>query len=71
MTHNTGSIDAPPQVDVEEMTKAEGRAMLAPRVADELHIPLDEFLRRLDAGEYDNTVDDRVLKLVMLAPFAR
>ena len=71
MTRHTGSIDALPGVVVENMSKTEGRALLEPRVRDELHISLEDFIQGVDAGEYDDTVDDRVLKLVMLVPFAR
>ncbi|NCT90267.1 hypothetical protein GXB85_04770 [Cellulomonas sp. APG4] len=57
--------------EIVEMNTAEGREMLSGQVQDHLGLGLDEFLERLDRGEYDDTEDDAVLRLVMLAPFAR
>lgn len=56
---------------VVEMSTEAGRAMLRGQVRDRLGITLDEFLDRVDRGDYDATDDDQVLRLVMLAPFAR
>lgn len=58
-------------VEVEEMTQDDGRRMLNEQTCDRLGITAEEFLRRLDAGEYQNTEDEQVLRLVMLAPFGR
>ncbi len=60
----------PSAVEVVEMSREAGRVMLGEQVADRLGISLDDFLARRDAGEYDDTDDDQVLRLVMLAPFA-
>jgi hypothetical protein len=58
-------------VPVEEMSTAEGRSMLHGLARDTLGISGDEFLVRLDEGEYDTMEQEDVLRLVMLAPFAR
>lgn len=58
-------------VEVEEMTVDEGRAMLNQQTMDRLGISRAEFLRRLDAGEYHDTDDENVVRLAMLAPFGR
>lgn len=71
MAFHTGSVEAAPEVEVEEISAAEGRRLLAPRVRDVLGISVDEFLRRLDLGEYDDIRDDNVLRIVMMAPLAR
>lgn len=60
-----------PQVEVVEVSLEDGREKLDQRTKDRLGIGVDEFLRRLDAGEYMSTDDEDVLRLVMLAPFAR
>jgi hypothetical protein len=57
--------------EVEEMSSTEGRRMLGGLVRDELGISLDEFLMRLDHGDYDHVEHEGLLRLVMLAPFAR
>ncbi len=71
LTFHTGSVAASPGVEVEEISPEQGRSLLAPRVRDLLGISLDEFLERLDAGQYSDTRDDNILRLVMLAPLAR
>jgi hypothetical protein len=58
-------------VEVEEMTLVEGRSMLNRQTMDRLGISREEFLRRLDAGEYHATDDENVVRLAMLAPFGR
>lgn len=58
-------------VEVEEMSTSDGRAMLGGLTRDALGISVDEFLDRLDRGEYDDDENEAVLRLVMLAPFAR
>jgi hypothetical protein len=58
-------------VAVEEVSAEDGRAMLNEQTRDKLGISAEEFLRRLDAGDYQNTEDESVLRLVMLAPFGR
>jgi len=57
--------------EVEEMTRDEGRRMLHEQTCDKLGVSREEFLRRLDAGEYNGTEDETVLRLAMLAPFGR
>lgn len=61
----------PAEVVVEEMSVEDGRAMLHTQTCDKLGIDRQEFLKRLDAGEYQDTEDESVLRLVMLAPFGR
>lgn len=64
-------IQIAPKVDVEELSREDGRAMLNQHTRDRLGISVEEFLRKLDAGDYLNSDDEDVLRLVMLAPFAR
>lgn len=63
--------EAAAEVQVEEFSRDDAHAELAPIVESRLGISLEEFLRRLDAGEYDMAEDEGVLELVMMAPFAR
>jgi hypothetical protein len=65
------NADAGTDVVVEELTHEEGREMLNGLTRDRLHIGVDEFLANLDAGEYDGTDEEFLLKLIMLEPFAR
>ncbi|MCA0437852.1 MAG: hypothetical protein M9891_13735 [Austwickia sp.] len=65
------SICAVPGVDVEEMTVDEGRAMFEALSRDRLGIGREEFLRRLDAGDYDETDSEDVIRLRIMAPFGR
>jgi len=58
-------------VEVEEVEQSDGVEMLRMQVSDRLGITLDEFFCRLDDGHYDATDDENLLRLVMLAPFAR
>jgi hypothetical protein len=66
-----GRTSVIPAVEVEEMSVEDGRLMLHQQTMDKLDISREEFLRRLDAGNYQNTEDESVLRLVMLAPFGR
>lgn len=58
------------QVEVEEVTRAEGRAILDRAARRSLGVSGEEFLRRWDAGEYENYDPDAV-EVAMLIPFAR
>ncbi len=58
-------------VVVEEMTPESGRVMLNRLATKTLGISGDEFLRRLDEGEYDDSEEEDVFRLRMLAPFGR
>ncbi len=60
-----------PGVDVEEMTVDEGRAMFDALCRDRLGVGREEFLRRLDAGAYDDTDSEDVVRLRIMAPFGR
>lgn len=57
--------------DVEELTVAESHAFFNRLSRDRLGIGRQEFLERLDAGEYDTTDSEDVIRLRILAPFAR
>lgn len=56
-------------------TPDEGRDFFDVQARHLLGISGDEFLRRWDAGEYDELVDDsrhpEILRLAVLIPFAR
>ncbi|MGL4176531.1 MAG: hypothetical protein ACRCSN_10675 [Dermatophilaceae bacterium] len=56
---------------VEEMTVDEGRRMLDALTCDRLGLSREEFLRRLDDGEYEGTDSEDVIRLRLLAPFGR
>jgi hypothetical protein len=60
-------------VEVIELTEAEGRALFDKRAREALGISGEEFLRRLDAGEYPacGCCPHGVFELRMLEPFAR
>lgn len=57
--------------EIQELSREAGRDLLAARVSDRLSIPLDEFIRRADEGEYADSDDRDVLQLLLLIPFAR
>lgn len=58
-------------VEVEELTPSESHAMFNRLSRDRLGISRLEFLERLDRGEYDNTDSEDVIRLRIMAPFAR
>lgn len=60
-----------PAVTLTEVSRAEGRALLDRAARRDLGISGDEFLRRLDAGDYDGDEDPAVTSVEMLVPFAR
>ncbi|MFN8194214.1 MAG: hypothetical protein U0R80_08015 [Nocardioidaceae bacterium] len=66
-----GDVLAAPEVEVQEMSVEAGREMLEAQTYDKLGISRVEFLARLDAGEYDDTADEQILRLAMFAPFGR
>ena len=57
------------------LSRKEGRAHFDQQVRKSLGISGAEFLRRYDAGEYQDTPDDpehwEIIRLSMLIPFAR
>ena len=57
--------------EVEELSRDEGRELVRLLVGDRLGISLEDFLVNLDAGAYQGTRDEHVVRLAMLAPFAR
>jgi hypothetical protein len=56
---------------VVEMSVEDAHAMFDGRAMDTLGIGREEFLRRLDAGEYDGTDREDIIAMRMLAPFGR
>ncbi len=60
---------------VVELTREEARALFDARAREWMGMSGEEFLRRYDAGEFDEIFDDpdhpEVLDLVMMRPFAR
>lgn len=58
-------------VDVEELSEDAVRAMFAQEVSDRLGLTRQEFLDRLDRGQYDGQDDETMFRLRMLAPFGR
>lgn len=60
------------KVEVEEISETEGRHMLNNLARTTLGISRESFLANLDAGVYGGMMEDeRILNLVMLAPFGR
>lgn len=59
------------EVEVVEVTREEGRAMLDQAAREALKMSADEFLRKWDAGEYEDADDPAVTRVAMLIPFAR
>ena len=57
---------------VRELSLEEGQKLFDEKALQYLGVSGDEFIRRLDAGEYgDPDEDPNVMRLVMLLPFAR
>jgi hypothetical protein len=64
-------IKSDDEVEVVEVTREQGRAMLDRAARDELGMSGDQFLSKWDAGDYDDTDDPAVTRVTMLIPFAR
>lgn len=58
-------------VDVEEMSVEDAHAAFEAQALDALGVSREDFLTALDSGEYDDTDREDVIRLRMLAPFAR
>jgi hypothetical protein len=58
-------------IEVVELSREQGRAMLDRAAQENLGISADEFLAKWDAGEYEDTDDPAVTRVAMLIPFAR
>ncbi len=57
---------------INDLSQEEGSALFDRKARQYLDVSGDEFIRRLEAGEYGDPDDDpRVMRLVMLLPFAR
>ena len=59
------------EVQVVEVSREEGRAMLDHAAREALNISADEFLSKWDAGEYEDADDPAITRVAMLIPFAR
>ncbi|MEO7837043.1 MAG: hypothetical protein ABIS21_05325 [Acidimicrobiales bacterium] len=57
--------------DVREATPEEGRAIIDAHARQLLGVSGEEFLRRWDAGEYEDTEDPNVNAVAILISFAR
>jgi hypothetical protein len=64
-------VRADHEVEVVEVTREQGRAMLDRAARDELGISAEQFLAKWDAGEYEDADDPTVTRVAMLIPFAR
>jgi hypothetical protein len=71
MLTSTRLDDMEASAEPEELTVAEAHAMFNRLSRDRLGISRREFLARLDRGDYDNTDSEDVIRLRILAPFAR
>ena len=60
-----------PTVEVVEATPEEGRAMLDRAAREALNMSGEEFLRRWDAGDFEDKEDPKITRVAMLIPFAR
>lgn len=65
------TVNVAPTVTAEELSVADSRALFRAQVQDRLGIAPEEFLARLDRGEYVDTDSEDVVRLAMLAPFGR
>ena len=59
------------EVQVVEVSREEGRAMLDHAAREALNISADEFLAKWDAGEDEDADDPAITRVAMLIPFAR
>ncbi len=58
--------------NVKELTLKQGSALLDKQVRKYLHLSGDEFIKKWDAGEFDENPDrPEIMRLVMLIPFAK
>lgn len=57
---------------IKDLTSEEGRDLFDRKAKQYLGVSGEEFIRGLQAGEYGDPDDDpRVMRLVMLLPFAK
>lgn len=64
-------MDSATSSTVQELTTAQARDEFDKVARETLGVSREEFMARLDDGQYDGTDDDDVLRLVVLAPFGR
>ena len=69
MAANTGDANG----EIHEMTREEGLALFERHTRRYLNMSVQEFLRRYDAGEFDEEIDDRpeLEDLEMMIPLGR
>ena len=65
------AIDKRSSGQADELTTAEGWAMLDDEARHYLGIDAQEFVRRWDAGEFEHPDRPEVLRVAMLLPFVR
>ena len=57
---------------IKELTLEEGRKLLDQQARRYLHMSGEEFIRKWEAGEFDDNPDQpEIMRLVMLIPFAK
>ena len=66
-----GTRDDTHIIEAEEVSRADGIAMLDKAARRHLNISGEEFLARWDRGYYEDTDDPAVVGVAMLIPFAR
>lgn len=69
------AVDDDSLPEVVQLSYAEGRFFFDEKARSLLGISGEEFLRRLDAGEYDDIEEDevgrKIVRLIMAVPFVR
>lgn len=68
---NSSTCNPDRVVEVEEMTAEEGRQFFERLVGDRMGMTTDQFLRRLDRGDFDGVDSEDMVRLRLLEPFAR
>jgi hypothetical protein len=67
---NTLSKCEPDDYAVDLMTACDARAFFEQQVKESLNIDVKEFIRRVQAGEYEDTDDCSIMSLLMVLPFS-
>ena len=70
-TYVEDEFDTDTETEVVELSVAESHAMFNRLAQNKLGIGRTEFLARLDRGEYDQTDSEDVIRLRIMASFAR
>lgn len=61
----------PDTPEVDYISRAEGREILERAARRHLDMSADDFIKRWDAGEYDDADDPSVVRVSMLLPLGR